>query len=94
MALLFKALGSISRLKLVFILAVEPAPVAALVRATGMSQSLVSHHLKTLRGVNVVGSMRNRRSSLYYLRDEHVTKILDNAIDHSTCRVKIDVIDA
>ena len=48
-AQLFKVLGSESRLLLLRLLAAEPRTVGALTEATGMSQPLVSQHLRTLR---------------------------------------------
>ncbi|MDR2565451.1 MAG: metalloregulator ArsR/SmtB family transcription factor, partial [Bifidobacteriaceae bacterium] len=48
-AQLFKVLGNESRLTLLCLIGREPRVVGALAEATGMSQPLVSQHLRTLR---------------------------------------------
>lgn len=61
----FRALADRSRLKLVQALLGGPAHVGALVKATGLEQSLVSHHMKALREAGLVVSER-RGPFVYY----------------------------
>lgn len=80
---LFKALSTPSRLHILCVLAGEPSSVSALVEATRLSQPLVSQHLKTLRGNNLVTVTRTGRDALYALADEHVAHVIRDTITHS-----------
>lgn len=79
---LFKVLSSESRLLLVRLLAAEPATVGSLVAQTGMSQPLVSQHLKTLRQANILIVSRSGREATYELADQHIAHVIDDAIIH------------
>jgi DNA-binding transcriptional ArsR family regulator len=79
---LFKVLSSESRLLLVRLLAVEPATVGSLVSQTGMSQPLVSQHLRTLRQANILIVSRVGREATYQLADQHIAHVIDDAIVH------------
>lgn len=80
---LFKALSTPSRLRMFCVLAGNPSTVSALVEKTGLSQPLVSQHLKTLRGSNLVTVTRSGREAVYALADNHVTHVIQDAIIHS-----------
>ncbi|MBG6056454.1 DNA-binding transcriptional ArsR family regulator [Salinibacterium sp. CAN_S4] len=79
---LFKVLSSESRLLLVKLLAAEPATVGTLVNKTGMSQPLVSQHLRTLRQANILIVARSGREATYQLADHHIAHVIDDAIIH------------
>jgi len=81
-AALFKVLGSQSRLRLLSILAAESSSVSELVARTGMSQPLVSQHLRTLRHVGIVNVSRTGREAVYQLADHHITHVISDAIAH------------
>lgn len=81
-AQLFKVLGSESRLSLLRLLATEPHTVGALAAATGMTQPLVSQHLRTLRQAGMVTPTRRGKEIDYHVADAHVTHVVDDAIAH------------
>ena len=64
-ALRFRALGDETRLLLLELLVGDERSVADLMEATGLGQSLVSHHLRTLRGAGLVTTRRDGRW-IYY----------------------------
>jgi ArsR family transcriptional regulator, zinc-responsive transcriptional repressor len=80
---LFKALSTASRLRILCVLSREPASVSTLVAATHLSQPLVSQHLKTLRGNNLVTVTRTGKEALYALADDHVARVIRDTIAHS-----------
>jgi DNA-binding transcriptional ArsR family regulator len=80
---LFKALSTPSRLRILCVLSGKPSSVSALVEATRLSQPLVSQHLKTLRGNNLVTVTRAGREALYALADDHVAHVIRDTIAHS-----------
>ena len=83
-AALFKVLGSESRLILLRLLVDEPATVGELTARSGMSQPLVSQHLKTLRQAGIVTVSRTGREAAYELADHHIAHVVDDAIAHVT----------
>jgi DNA-binding transcriptional ArsR family regulator len=79
---LLRALSAPVRLALVEQLASGPLCVHELVQSTGASQSLVSQHLRVLRGARLVTSTRRGREIIYSLTDAHVAQIVRDAIIH------------
>jgi ArsR family transcriptional regulator, zinc-responsive transcriptional repressor len=79
---LLRALAAPIRLALVDLLADGPRCVHELVESCGASQSLVSQHLRVLRGAQLVTSSRRGREIVYALTDTHVAHIVRDAITH------------
>lgn len=67
LAPVLRVLSDPNRLLLVLLLADGPATVRELTDATGMSQTLVSHHLAALRSNGMVTSTPKGRSNVYEL---------------------------
>jgi len=80
---LLKVLAAPARLAIVAELAHQPRFVHELVERLEMSQPLVSHHLRILRGARLVGVERRGREAVYSLADQHVGHIVADAIHHS-----------
>ncbi|AXR74108.1 MULTISPECIES: ArsR/SmtB family transcription factor [Auritidibacter] len=81
-AKLFKVLGSVPRLELLHEIGHEPRTVGALAEATGLSQPLVSQHLRTLRQASLVTAVRSGKEVIYHLADLHVSHVIDDALAH------------
>ncbi len=69
-----RALGDTNRLDLVRRLAQGPATVSELIESTGLSQPLVSWHLRRLRSAGLVTSERSGRESICTLRTETIAE--------------------
>jgi ArsR family transcriptional regulator, zinc-responsive transcriptional repressor len=82
-AALFKALSSETRLSIVHRLAAGPACVHELVEELGVSQPLVSQHLRVLRGADVVRGTRRGKEITYVIADEHIGHLVADALAHS-----------
>lgn len=80
---LLRALDAPVRLALVDLLATEARCVHELVDALGISQPLVSQHLKVLKGARLVSTARRGRGVLYALTDDHVAHIVRDALLHA-----------
>jgi DNA-binding transcriptional ArsR family regulator len=65
-----KALADVNRLRIVRYLADGPASVGELIDHVGISQPLVSHHLRRLREAGLVVSRRAGRETICSLRPE------------------------
>lgn len=82
LAELFRLLGEPNRLRLVVACLDRPRSVGELTEEIGVSQSLVSHHLRLLRAARLLRQKRQGRSVLYDLPDCHVATMLTNMMDH------------
>jgi ArsR family transcriptional regulator, zinc-responsive transcriptional repressor len=80
---LLRVLAAPARLAIVMELAEQPRFVHELVERLGLSQPLVSQHLRVLRGARLVGVERQGRAAAYSLSDQHVAHIVADAVQHS-----------
>jgi DNA-binding transcriptional ArsR family regulator len=78
-----QALAAPSRLLILVRLRREPCSVTELAADTGMEQSSISHQLRTLRHLGLVAATRHGKSTIYALYDDHVARLLDEAVYHS-----------
>ena len=81
-----RALANPHRLAIVAALNDQPRCVHELVDALGVSQPLVSQHLRILRASHLVRAERRGREIAYFLGDEHVFHIVHDAVVHATER--------
>ena len=81
---LLRALANSHRLAIVAELNRGPRCVHELVEAMGVSQPLVSQHLRILRASHLVRAERRGREIAYSLGDEHVFHIVHDAVVHAT----------
>ncbi|MGW0763506.1 ArsR/SmtB family transcription factor [Streptomyces sp. NPDC002814] len=80
---LLRALASPVRVGIVRELAGGGKYVHELVAALGVSQPLVSQHLRVLRTSRIVTARRQARETQYSLTDDHVAHIVLDAIRHA-----------
>jgi DNA-binding transcriptional ArsR family regulator len=80
---LLRALASPVRLGIVRELASGGRHVHELVAALGVSQPLVSQHLRVLRSSRIVTARRQAHETEYTLTDDHVAHIVLDAIRHA-----------
>ncbi len=78
----FRLLGDASRLAILYACAPGRVSVGAIAATTGLSPSLVSHHLRLLRAARIVRAERRGRNVLYTLADEHVARTLADMAEH------------
>lgn len=80
---LLRALASPVRVGIVRELSQGGRYVHELVDALGVSQPLVSQHLRVLRTSRIVTAQRQAREIQYVLTDDHVAHIVLDAIRHA-----------
>jgi ArsR family transcriptional regulator, nickel/cobalt-responsive transcriptional repressor len=78
-----QALAAPSRLLILSRLRREPCTVTQLAADIGMEQSAVSHQLRMLRHLGLVAGTRHGKTTTYALYDDHVARLLDEAVYHS-----------
>jgi ArsR family transcriptional regulator, lead/cadmium/zinc/bismuth-responsive transcriptional repressor len=75
-------LADTNRLRILSILAVQEMCVGDLAIALGMSESAVSHQLRTLRAIRLVSFRKQGRHVFYRLQDHHVLSFYQAIADH------------
>lgn len=78
----FRLLGDPSRLRILFYCLNEPKSVGDIAEQLDLSQTLVSHHLRLLRGARLVVGERRSRQVFYALADDHVRDMLKDMVVH------------
>ncbi|HUN31230.1 MAG TPA: metalloregulator ArsR/SmtB family transcription factor [Trebonia sp.] len=78
-----QALAAPSRLMILARLRRESCSVTQLAADVGMEQSAVSHQLRMLRHLGLVVGTRQGKATVYALYDDHVARLLDEAVYHS-----------
>ena len=79
---LFKIFGDTTRIKILFSLFESEMCVCAIAELLGMTQSAISHQLKTLKNANLVGNRREGKTIYYFLSDDHVRTIIAQGFEH------------
>jgi len=77
MSELFKLLAEPNRLRILCSLGLECRPVSDVIKATGLSQTNVSFHLRALREVGLVRPERRGAFIYYCLPDPELLQLLD-----------------
>ena len=78
----FKILGDPTRIKIAFALSKEELCVCDIANLLGVSQSVVSHSLRTLRQMKLVKFRKEGKIAYYALDDEHISNLLDIGFRH------------
>jgi DNA-binding transcriptional ArsR family regulator len=79
---IFRVMGDRSRLAILIACLERPICVSDIALATGLSPSLVSHHLRRLRLVRLVAGSRRGRQVFYAAADAHVRRVVTDMADH------------
>lgn len=79
---IYKALGDPSRLKIIYVLSKSPLCVCDIATLLDMTQSSISHHLRTLRNLNLVKFKKEGKLVIYSLDDDHVLRLFEEGIEH------------
>ena len=82
LAEMFRLMGDPTRLRIIIACLPGPRPVGAIAETLGLSQSLVSHHLRLLRSARVLRSERRGRQVLYGAADEHISCVIADMLEH------------
>jgi len=83
MSNIFQVLRDPTRLKIILALDMEELCVCDIAALTGLSQSTVSHHLQSLRQLNLVNYRREGKMAIYSLADKHVSAMITISRDHA-----------
>lgn len=82
MAEFFSCLGDANRLRILSVLAIQELCVCDIAAAVKMSESAVSHQLRTLRSWRLVGYRKQGRNVFYFLKDSHILNLYREVAEH------------
>ena len=82
LAELFRALSDPSRVRIIAALIDGETNVGALAEIVGISESAVSHQLRTLRQMRLVRARKQGREVYYAIDDDHVNELFQRGLDH------------
>lgn len=79
---LFRVFGDSTRIRILYALFESELCVCDLAQLLGLTQSAVSHQLRTLKDAKLVRFRREGKSIIYGLDDDHVRQILSVGLEH------------
>ncbi len=79
---LFHVLGDPTRLRIVVSCLRAPLAVSDIADRLGLSVSLVSHHLRLLKGARLVRADRQGKQVFYEADDVHVRRMVEDMVTH------------
>lgn len=82
MAEFFRMLGDANRLRILSLLAKRDLCVCDLAALLEMSESAVSHQLRTLRSLRLVSYKKRGRKVYYRLLDHHIWELYQSVAEH------------
>lgn len=79
----YRLLGDPTRLRVLLACLGEPIAVGDIAKSVNASPSLVSHHLRLLRGARLVRGTRRNKQVFYETADDHIAHMLTDMIAHA-----------
>ncbi len=82
LAEMFKVFGDNTRIRILWTLFDKELCVYDIADALKMSQSAISHQLKTLKQARLIKSRRDGKNAFYSIDDDHVKRIIEQMLIH------------
>ncbi len=82
LAELFKIFGDSTRIKILYVLLESEMCVCDIAQLLGMTQSAISHQLRSLKQSKLVKYRREGKTVFYSLADSHVHSIIAQGMEH------------
>jgi DNA-binding transcriptional ArsR family regulator len=79
---LFRAFSDASRVRILSALIEGEVSVGALAEAIGISESAVSHHLRSLRQLRLVRARKDGQQVFYSVDDDHIVALFQQVVQH------------
>lgn len=78
----FRVFGDTTRIKILYVLLCCEMCVCDIAHILNISQSAVSHQLRTLKQMDLVRNRRDGKTIFYSLSDSHIKTILSQGLEH------------
>jgi DNA-binding transcriptional ArsR family regulator len=79
---LFRSFSDTSRVRILFAIIGQEMNTSKLAELIGLTESAVSHHLRSLRQQRLVESRRVRKEVFYQVNDEHIISLFQQGVKH------------
>ena len=79
---LFGTLSDTTSLRIISVIFTSEQSVGAIAEAINLSESAVSHHLRSMRQLRIVSSRREGKHIYYRLDDSHVADLFQKGLEH------------
>lgn len=79
---LFRVFGDSTRIRILYVLFEAEMCVCDIAQLLGMTQSAISHQLRSLKNARLVKARREGKTVFYSLADDHVKTIIDQGMEH------------
>ena len=79
---LFRAFSDSSRVRILSALAERAYNVTELAAAVGITESAISHHLRSLRQMQLVQTHREGKEVYYRIEDDHILALFQQGVNH------------
>ena len=79
---LFRAFSDTSRVRILSAIIKNEMNVSAIAEAVNISESAVSHHLRSLRQMKIVQARREGKEVFYKVDDEHIVTLFRQGTSH------------
>ncbi len=78
----FKIFGDNTRIRILWALFDRELSVSGISEKLDMSQSAISHQLRTLKQARIIKARRDGKNTFYLLDDDHVKRIIEQVLIH------------
>ena len=82
LAELFRIFGDSTRIRILYVLSEAEMCVCDIAQLLGMTQSAISHQLRSLKNARLVKARRDGKTVFYSLADDHVKTMLAQGLEH------------
>ena len=79
---LFSVFADTTRIRIMYALYADELCVGDIASILGLSQSAISHQLRTLKQARLVKARRNGKNTFYSLDDDHIKRIIEQVLIH------------
>ena len=79
---LFRSFSDTSRVRILSVLTEREVNVGALAALVGISESAISHHLRSLRQLGLVQTRREGKEIFYRVEDAHLVALFREGVKH------------
>jgi ArsR family transcriptional regulator, lead/cadmium/zinc/bismuth-responsive transcriptional repressor len=79
---LFRSFSDTSRVRILSVLTEREVNVGSLASLVGISESAISHHLRSLRQMGLVQTRRDGKEIYYRVDDEHLIALFRQGVKH------------
>lgn len=77
----FYAFSDNTRLKIIILLLIKPLCVGNIALLLNSNQTTISHQLKILKALNIVGCDRSGKTITYYIKNTSIESVLNASVD-------------